>query len=156
MYKEIVKGWIKHLDFMLIDILSLEISFLIAYAVRNNIEGGIFLPEIYRTLTVMIIIMNICVVFFSNSYESIIRRGYLVELKKVMIHCMWIVVGLIVWMFAIKQSREYSRIVILSMYPISVCIMTADRLIWKRILRIRIRENIDSRKIMVVTTDERA
>lgn len=156
MYKEIVKGWIKHLDFMLIDILSLEISFLIAYAVRNNIEGGIFLPEIYRTLAVMIIIMNICVVFFSNSYESIIRRGYLVELKKVMIHCMWIVVGLIVWMFAIKQSREYSRIVILSMYPISVCIMTAARLIWKRILRIRIRENKDSRKIMVVTTDERA
>ena len=42
------------------------------------------------------------------------------------------------------------------MYPISVCIMTAARLIWKRILRIRIRENKDSRKIMVVTTDERA
>ena len=156
MYKEIVKGWVKHLDFMIIDTLSLESSLLIAYVIRNNIQRGVTLPEIYRTLAVMIIIMNICVVFFGNSYESIIRRGYLVELKKVMIHCAWIVVCIIVWMFAIKQSSEYSRIVVISMYPISVCIMTISRLIWKRILRIRILGNKESRKIMVVTTKERA
>lgn len=156
MYKEIVKGWVKHLDFMIIDTLSLESSLLIAYVIRNNIQRGVTLPEIYRTLAVMIIIMNICVVFFGNSYESIIRRGYLVELKKVMIHCAWIVVCIIVWMFAIKQSSEYSRIVVISMYPISVCIMTITRLIWKRLLRIRLSENKESRKIMVVTTKHRA
>ncbi|MGN1377021.1 MAG: nucleoside-diphosphate sugar epimerase/dehydratase, partial [Dorea sp.] len=156
MYKEIVKGWVKHLDFMIIDTISLEISLLIAYRIRNNIQSGVILPEIYRTLAVMIIIMNICVVFFGNSYESIIRRGYLVELKKVMIHCAWIVVGIIVWMFSIKQSSEYSRIVVMSMYPISVSIMTITRLTWKRILRIRIHGNKESRKIMVVTTKDRA
>lgn len=131
MYREIVKGWIKHLDFMLIDILSLEISFLIAYAFRNNLHGNMFLPDIYRTMAVMIAIIDICIVFFSNSYESIIRRGYLVELKKVMIHCMWVVICIIVWMFATKQSNAYSRIVVLSMYPISVCIMSIFRMIWK-------------------------
>ncbi|MCI5868580.1 MAG: hypothetical protein MR224_03610, partial [Dorea sp.] len=132
---------IKHLDFMLIDILSLEISFLIAYAFRNNLHGNMFLPDIYRTMAVMIAIIDICIVFFSNSYESIIRRGYLVELKKVMIHCMWVVICIIVWMFATKQSNAYSRIVVLSMYPISVFIMSLFRMIWKRMLRIRIREN---------------
>ena len=131
MYREIVKGCIKHLDFMLIDILSLEISFLIAYAFRNNLHGNMFLPDIYRTMAVMIAIIDICIVFFSNSYESIIRRGYLVELKKVMIHCMWVVICIIVWMFATKQSNAYSRIVVLSMYPISVCIMSIFRMIWK-------------------------
>lgn len=155
MYREIVKGWIKHLDFMLIDILSLEISFLIAYAFRNNLHGNMFLPDIYRTMAVMIAIIDICIVFFSNSYESIIRRGYLVELKKVMIHCMWVVICIIVWMFATKQSNAYSRIVVLSMYPISVFIMSLFRMIWKRMLRIRIRENKGSRKIMIVTTEER-
>lgn len=156
MYKEIVKGWVKHLDFMIMDVLSLEISLLIAYVIRNSVQHGVILPGIYRTLAVMIVIIHICVVFFGNSYESIIRRGYLVELKKVMIHCAWIVLGMIAWMFLIKQSSEYSRIVVMSIYPISVCIMTVTRLVWKRYLRIRIHENKESRKVMVVTTRDRA
>lgn len=156
MYKEIVKGWIKHLDFMLLDILSLEVSLLIAYICRSNLRNGIIFPENYRTLAIMIIILDICVVFFSNSYHDIIRRGYFIELKKVMLHCALVVVSVIVWMFFVKQSSIYSRIIIFSMYPISVCVMTAVRLIWKRILRIKIQEDKATRKILVITTQKRA
>ena len=156
MYKEVVKGWVKHLDFMVLDILSLELSFLIAYIFRYKIRDGMIQSEIYRTLIIMIMLVDICVVFFNNSYRGIIRRGYLVEIKKAMIHCVFVIVGLIVWLFIIKQSSEYSRIVILSMYPISVILVTLVRLIWKRFLRIKIYENKESRKILVITTEDRA
>ena len=154
MYKEVVKGWVKHLDFMVLDILSLELSFLIAYIFRYKIRDGMIQSEIYRTLIIMIMLVDICVVFFNNSYRGIIRRGYLVEIKKAMIHCVFVIVGLIVWLFIIKQSSEYSRIVILSMYPISVILVTLVRLIWKRFLRIKIYENKESRKILVITTED--
>ena len=34
MYRERAKGWLKHVDFMLLDVLSLELSFVLAYWIR--------------------------------------------------------------------------------------------------------------------------
>lgn len=152
MYREVIKGWIKHADFMLIDIACLELSFLISYVLREGIpKGGI--PQLYQTLMGIIIIADICVVFFCNSYSDIIVRGYLVELKQVIIHCTWVVVTIIVCFFFGKMSSRYSRAIIMLMYPISVCIMTAARLAWKRALRMRRRYNMDLRRMIVVTTE---
>lgn len=41
MYKEMIKGWVKHLDFMLLDILCYEVSFLLAFIYRNGLKNGI-------------------------------------------------------------------------------------------------------------------
>lgn len=155
MYKDTIKGWVKHIDFMIFDILCLEISFIITYLLRQGIPGD-GMSELYKNMMGMILILDICAAFFCNSYSEIIRRGYLIELKKVLIHCAWVVIGLIVWMFFIKQSSAYSRIVVVAMYPVSVFLLLAERLVWKRIIRIRRKYNKELRKIMVVTTDAQA
>ena len=67
MFKEIVKGWTKHLDFMLLDILCLELSFLIAYGIRNGFETILSMPRIYENMLLVLIVIDICVVFFLNS-----------------------------------------------------------------------------------------
>lgn len=152
MYRDVMKGWTKHADFMLIDIACLELSFLIAYVLRQGIPRG-GLPEIYQILMGMIIIVDICAVFFCNSYSDVIVRGYLLELKSVMIHCAWVVVAIIVCFFFAKQSSYYSRFVMMLMYPIGVSVMFVSRLIWKRILRMKRRYDMDMRRIIVVTTD---
>lgn len=155
MYKDMIKGWIKHADFMLIDIVCLEISFIIAYMFRQGISNGM-MAELYRALMLMIIVADICAVFFCNSYSDIIKRGYLIEFKQVLIHCGWVVVAIIVWLFFIKQSSAYSRIIIVLMYPVSVCIVYLARLFWKRVIRIRRKYMKDFRKIMIITTDSQA
>lgn len=48
---------------------------------------------------------------FLNSYEGIIRRGYMVEIKRTLSHCGFVSLGLIVWMFSFKESSSYSRFV---------------------------------------------
>lgn len=155
MYKDIIKGWVKHLDFMLLDIFCLELSFIITYLLRQNIpENG--MPKLYQNLMGMILVLDVCAVFFCNSYSEIIRRGYLVELKKTLIHCGFVELGIIVWMFFIKQSSEYSRAVIFAMYPVSVCLVLGGRLFWKRVIRLQRKYKKDRRKILIVTTKENA
>lgn len=154
MYKDAIRGWIKHIDFLIIDIICLEVSFLLVYTLRN----GRFLipfPQIYRDLAVVIVLIDICTVFFRSSYKNIIRRGYLVELKETIIHCAFVTAGIIIWMFVSKQSSDYSRIIVLAMYPVSACICYFCRLVWKRFIRIRIREGKNLRKLMVISTEER-
>lgn len=156
MFKDIVKGWTKHIDFMLLDMVCLEISFLIAYMIRNGASSILSMPRMYENMLLILLVIDILVIFFCNSYDNVIQRGYLVEFKQVIIHNAWIVLTFIVWLFVIQQSENYSRQIILTMYPISVCIMTVARLSWKRIVRMQRKHRKEDRKLLVVTTSERA
>lgn len=155
MYKDKMKGWMKHGDFLLVDIICLEVSFLIAYICRMGMPAD-RLPRIYRDMMLAIVLIDVCVVFFLNSYQDIIHRGYLIETKQVILHDAVVECGIVLWMFLMKQSSAYSRIIVLIMYPISVCIMVCTRLAWKRLVRMRIRDKKELRRLMVITTDERA
>lgn len=154
MYRNIVKGWIAHIDFTILDILCLEIAFFISYTVRNGYPRYGF-SEQYQSMIWAIIFVSLLAVFFENSYENIIHRGYIVEIKQTLLHCAFVTIGLIVWMFIFKESSSYSRTIVLTMYPGSVCLLIVERLCWKRISRMRIRGKSKLRKILVVSTAER-
>ena len=154
MHQNIVKNWVKHLDFTILDILCLEVAFLTSYFIRNGFPRGGF-DEQYQNMVWAIIFVGLLAVFFLNSYEDIICRGYVIELKQTLFHCAFVSVGLIVWMFIFKESSSYSRMVVLSMYPVSVCYMIVVRLAWKRVLRIRIRGRKEKRKVMIISTSAR-
>lgn len=91
-------------------------------------------------------------VFFLSSYKGIIRRGYLVELKKVIGHCTFIMIGMIVWMFTVQKSEAYSRVVVFFLYPASIFLVWLGRLFWKRIIRIQLINRKICRKLLVITT----
>ena len=106
MYKEVIIGWFKHFDFLLLDAGLLEVSLIIAYWLRHGFGG---VPPLYQNAMWAILLIHICAVFFLSSYKGIIRRGYLVELKKVIGHCTFIMIGMIVWMFTVQKSEESCR-----------------------------------------------
>lgn len=154
MYREVIKGWFKHLDFMILDAVILEFSLLITYFSRHGFGASI--TREYKNVMLMVILLHIVATFFMNSYEDVIRRGYLVELKKSLVHCVFVTIGLIVWMFAIQGSDTYSRLVIFGSYPVSAGVMWFGRLGWKRVIRKRINDRKEWRKLLVVTTREKA
>ena len=42
MYRDRIKGWMKHADFLLLDLLCLQLSFLIVYSIRQDITFKLF------------------------------------------------------------------------------------------------------------------
>lgn len=154
MYREGIKGWFKHLDFMILDAVILEFSLLITYFSRHGFGANI--TREYKNVILMVLLLHIVATFFMNSYEDVIRRGYLVELKKSLVYCAFVTIGLIVWMFAIQGSDTYSRLVIFGSYPVSAGVMWFVRLGWKRVIRKRINDRKEWRKLLVVTTRETA
>ena len=154
MYQNIVKGWAKHIDFTILDIVCLEVAFFISYLIRNGYPSG-GLSDQYQSMVWAIVLVSLLAVFFINSYENIIRRGYMAEIKQVIFHCGFVTIGLIIWMFIFKESSSYSRAIVLAMCPISMCFMIVERLIWKRIVRIRISGKKAKRKVLIISTSER-
>lgn len=91
MYREVIKGWFKHLDFMILDAVILEFSLLIIYYSRHGF--GTSITREYKNVILMVLLLHIVATFFMNSYEDVIRRGYLMELKKSLVHCAFVTIA---------------------------------------------------------------
>ena len=105
MYKLANSGWLKHFDFMVIDIFLLEAAFIISYIIRFGFSSP-FATSIYAVLGVILPILHIFIVFFTEEYSGILRRGYLKEFKAVLQHNCMLVAMVTFYMFATQQSED--------------------------------------------------
>lgn len=72
MYKKSVQGWLKHLDFIILDVICLWISFTMAFGIRHrNLE--ILTNSLYRDMIWSIALLDIVVIFFFDSYKNVLK-----------------------------------------------------------------------------------
>ncbi|MRI80817.1 exopolysaccharide biosynthesis polyprenyl glycosylphosphotransferase [Aerococcaceae bacterium DSM 109653] len=134
MYKVATSSWMKHFDFIVIDIISLELAFMLAYILRFGWELP-YTTKIYAILGVIIPIFHIFIVFFTEEYSGVLRRGYLKEFKAVLRHNCILIALLVFYMFIIQDSESYSRAVLFIMWGLSCILLWGARALLKRALR---------------------
>ncbi|MDD5867398.1 MAG: sugar transferase [Lachnospiraceae bacterium] len=141
MYQEKKSGWIKHLDFTILDLLMQELAFLCAFLIRFRGDwferDMIYRDGIYQRMAVILFLIDICVVFFTESYSGILRRNRFQELTHTIGHCFIVFGGLLIYMYATRQSLFYSRGMIFLYLMISICFEYIVRVLWKRLIRRR-------------------
>jgi len=133
MYKRPTQGWLKHLDFILLDILSQQVAFILAYFIRQ----GSLLPyqnDLYRTIGIFTIVIDILVAVILDSMHNVVKRGYYKEFISTFKHCTIIVLLTSLWMFSLKNSDSYSRMVIYLTYVFHMILGYGTRLFWKKML----------------------
>lgn len=154
MYKRQKKSWVKHLDFLIVDILCLEIAFYSSCLIRlGNIRSLPVLLDYYNRLAVVLLLVDICVVFFFEAYTGILRRNKVQELKAVLMHCCIVFATVTVYVWATKQSEIYSRQVILGFLGIAVVIEYFSRCLWKINIRQRMIKGKKFSQLLVVTEE---
>ena len=155
MYKREKKSWLKHLDFTILDIVCLEASLVIAYLLRF----GWYMPyarEPYERLAVIVVLKDICVVFFFEPYNGILRRGHFQEANACITFCTIIFAGVLAYEVATKQTEIYSRKVIYAYWLISMALVFTERFVVKHIIRQRMRNEKNLSVMILLTTAEYA
>lgn len=141
MYKKNRKTWHKHFDFMMLDLLCMEISFLIAFVVRFGVHQPDALlvkssfSEPYREMFVVIFCLHIAFILFTQPYSGILRRNSAEELKKVFQYNLWILAGMMFILFAEQESATYSRLVIGYFQVVDIMMMMLYRYLYKKVVR---------------------
>lgn len=81
MYKKAAQGWLKHWDFILLDIICLQIAFIIAYFLR---QGGSnpYADPLYRSEAISFILCQIAVVFSASRIRAFSKEDTTVNLQK--------------------------------------------------------------------------
>ena len=68
-------AWLEYLDFMIVDILSLLMCFVISYRLKFGDFSFIYKNEWHLYLLV-IVLLNISITLFTNPYSGIFQRSY--------------------------------------------------------------------------------
>lgn len=141
MYQRSKSSWTSHIDFIILDILCLQIAYLIAYFVRFPNNGLPYTQFIYRNLIIVIIIIQLLFSLALDNLNGILKRGIVQEMISVVILTFSVVTTLTLYLFSIQTSEVFSRLLIGYTFLFYGILDVIFRCLWKRHVIYRLRKN---------------
>lgn len=132
-----IKGkysWLKHLDFMVLDVFALILSFVMAYELKFG-DTGFFHDPNWKAIILIACLLDVLIIFFTTPYSGVTRRYGSEELLNTAIQSLYNLVLMTIILYALKLGETYSRVVIFGMYGVYLLISLFLRELWKNLLR---------------------
>ena len=154
MYKKKKRSWVKHLDFIILDLLAAELALFLGVMIRFN-GSIIFLDKFewfsgYQNLVKLLPFIDLAGVFFTETYKGILRRTKYEELISTIWHAAVNFLGVLLYMYMSKTSFMYSRTV-LGCFAIGMILISyIFRVCWKRVIRRRKLKDVNKTAMIVV------
>ena len=152
MYRKDNDNWLKHADFIILDMICLQAAFVLAYA----ISGYGFNPYarmLYRSMAVFIEFTDVIVLIVTGTLRGVLKRGHYIEFKTTVKHCIVVGVISILFLFLLQKGQEYSRLAMILLFVLYIGITYVVRELWKSKLKSKMEEGSE-RALLIVTTSD--
>ena len=105
MYRKKTSSWLKHWDFILLDLILLELSYLLAHWLYH---GTAYYREapLYRNVFFAIAAIDLVVGLMMGSYKGILRRGYWLQYRK---HSYLGTIKTVIWIINYSIIKDYGE-----------------------------------------------
>ena len=133
MYKRNAQGWSKHFDFILVDLLSLQIAFVLAVAIRHH--DWAYSTPLYRSLGFVLFLADAVTLVLRNSMHGVVSRGYFIEAKETFKNCFYVFAIALIFMFSTQSGDAYSRIILYLVFGLHFVLSYGLRILWKKIIK---------------------
>ena len=150
MYRKDSEGWLKHGDFIVLDMLCLQLAFILAYAFRGygfNVYGDI----LYRNMAIFLGFADLVVIFTSGTMKSVLKRGHYKEFVTTLKNAVAVGALAIAYLFIIQEGQSFSRMILITTIVIYLILTYAIREIWKNSLHKKM-ENGGDKKLLIITS----
>ena len=134
MYRRKPQGWLKHIDFMLLDIASLILSFVLACITRHGFSAVSLLPH-YMGYFTFYLLLVVFLHVVNNTFSGVLRRGYYREFSHTVKHVALAEMVSIVYLFSLQQGEETSRLIIYLVAVYYILLSYTIRILWKRVVQ---------------------
>ena len=153
MYKRNAQGWLKHLDFFILELLSLQSAYILGVWFR--LHQWAYATTIYRNLGIVLLLIDALLLVLINTLHNVMKRNWVSELILTVRHCVIVLALAATYMFALQAGEEYSRIVLFITCIFHIGIGFGVRMLWKSYLR-RKGTPVGKRGTMLVVLEERS
>lgn len=148
-------SWMKHLDFMLVDLGALLLSFVLAYYLKF---GTLYMNVEWRRFAVLLALLNLGIDFVSNPYSGIFRRRYYYEIGRALLIVTANALCAVLILYVFKIGASYSREVFIDTYILYFFTSVVLKYIWKKMLmtgKVRFRPE-KKRSLFLISRGENA
>lgn len=152
MYRKDSEGWLKHADFIVLDMICLQLAYVLAYA----ISGYGFNPYgiiIYRNMAVFLELADLIVIFAYGTMKSVLKRGYYRDFVVTVKHSIMIGALAILYLFLLQQGQAFSRLTLILTVVIYLVLTYVVRELWKKLLRKQMADG-GERKLLIITSED--
>lgn len=152
MYRKKSQGWLKHYDFVLLDMLCLQIAFIISYTLILE-KNSPYTAILYRNMAIFLELADIVIIFSFGTLKDVLKKGYYQNFKVTVKNAVIVGAAAALYLFTIQQGQYYSRLALAVMIVIYLFITYVVRELWKKYLRSRMTEGTDQSLMIVTTAD---
>lgn len=131
-----IKGkysWVKHLDFMIVDLVALFLSFILSYYLKFG-KLDFAQKEDWVRYLFLVLILSVVINFFVNPYSGILRRAYYMEIIKALQLSVYNLMVTTLVFYALKIGAYYSREMSFYMYGFYFVTSLLLKYLWKKLL----------------------
>ena len=156
------KSWIKHLDFILLDILCINLSLYLAYFFRfvGTNEAvtlvKIYDNRLYRMLAIFMVMVHLCIALLSEYYSRILYRGYFIEFTKVLTQNIVLGSAVLMYFFAMQAGDQYSRVIVIMFFFFDLNLMYLNHISLKWYLIHRKKKTQKNDNLLILVREKTA
>ena len=134
MYKRTPKGWLKHIDFILLDLLCLTVSYVLAHLLRHRSVSIIFNNRMYVSIWIVLAVFDLLIMLLMETMHNVLKRGYFKEFVATLRQEALLFGAVSIFLFSIKDDLV-SRIVLWLTIGLHFATSYLVRIAWKRHLK---------------------
>ena len=150
MYRKRAGGWLKHLDFIVLDLICLQTAFMLAYAVRMG-PSSPYRDEAYRSIGLVLLLADLVAMLLPEAFSGVLRRGRYEEFVSMLRHTLLVEAMAVMYLFTAQKTVYYSRFVIYLTGVLYLCAGYFARSLWKAWLRRHREMAAQQRSLLIVT-----
>lgn len=125
--------WIKHYDFILIDLVTLMLSFVLSYYLKFN-SLNLFQQSDWKSLFIIVCFINLLISFYLNIYSGTLRRRYYEQIIREIPLLFYQVIAVCILFYVLKIGTLFSREMMITTYVFYFCTSHIFKYIRKRII----------------------
>ena len=133
MYRKDSDGWLKHTDFIVLDMICLQLAYLLAYEIRGHAAGP-YETMLYRNMAIFLELADLIVIFAFDTMKSVLKRGHYVEFSVTFRHVVMVGALAVLYLFLLQQGEDYSRLTLILTFVIYAVLTYGARELWKECL----------------------
>lgn len=151
MYRKNSSGWVKHIDFIILDLLCVQLAFYLSYVLRQG-DWNPYAVPLYRNMAIFVELADIIIIFLFESYKNVLKRGYYKEFATSVKQAVMLLLIVSLYLITVQDGNAYSRTALFLMSILYCLITYGVCLLWKRGLRHRMKNGGDNSLIIITSS----
>ena len=152
MYRKDSTGWIKHVDFIILDLICLQVAFVLAYAL-SGYGANPYQLILYRNMAVFMEVADLVVLLAMGTLKNVLKRGYYKDFVVTAQHGVILGACLLLYLFMLQEGQQYSRLALVLNIVIYILLTYLVRELWKHLLRKKMEDGENRSLLLVVSAD---